>query len=31
MTKRSHGDGGIDARGPNTWRLRYRSKANVIL
>src|SRR5262245_20068330 len=24
MTKRSHGDGGIDARGPNTWRLRYR-------
>src|SRR5262245_17073184 len=26
MTKRSHGDGGIDARGPNTWRLRYRTK-----
>jgi integrase len=26
MTKRrSHGDGGIDARGPNTWRLRYRA------
>jgi integrase len=22
--KRSHGDGGIDARGANTWRLRYR-------
>jgi integrase len=24
MTKRSHGDGGIDERGPNNWRLRYR-------
>ena len=24
MTKRSHGDGGIDERGPNTFRLRYR-------
>jgi integrase len=24
MTKRPHGDGGIDARGPNSWRLRYR-------
>ena len=22
--KRGHGDGGIDARGVNTWRLRYR-------
>jgi integrase len=22
--KRGYGDGGIDARGPNTWRLRYR-------
>src|SRR5216684_1088201 len=24
MAKRSHGDGGIDERGPNKWRLRYR-------
>jgi integrase len=24
MTKRSHGDGGIDQRGENSWRLRYR-------
>src|SRR5258705_454471 len=24
MSKRSHGDGGIDARGENSWRLRYR-------
>lgn len=24
MTKRSHGDGGMDERGPNKWRLRYR-------
>ena len=24
MTKRSHGDGGIDPRGENAWRLRYR-------
>lgn len=24
MTKRSHGDGGIDERGPNKYRLRYR-------
>jgi hypothetical protein len=25
MTKRrAHGDGGIDPRGPDTWRLRYR-------
>jgi integrase len=24
MSKRAHGDGGIDARGPDTWRLRYR-------
>jgi integrase len=24
MTKRSHGDGGIDQRGPDIWRLRYR-------
>src|SRR6516165_4612462 len=23
-SKRAHGDGGIDARGDNTWRLRYR-------
>src|SRR6516165_8671097 len=23
-SKRGHGDGGIDARGENTWRLRYR-------
>ena len=23
-SKRGHGDGGIDARGLNTWRLRYR-------
>src|SRR5262245_58242535 len=23
-TRRDRGDGGIDARGPNTWRLRYR-------
>ena len=22
--KRGHGDGGIDARGENTWRVRYR-------
>jgi hypothetical protein len=26
MTKRSYGDGGIDARGRDTWRLRYRVK-----
>jgi integrase len=25
MNKRGHGDGGIDERGPNTWRLRYRA------
>jgi integrase len=25
-SKRHHGDGGIDARGPDTWRLRYRIK-----
>jgi integrase len=24
--RRDHGDGGIDARGPDTWRLRYRVK-----
>ena len=24
MTKRAHGDGGIDQRGENSWRLRYR-------
>ena len=24
MTRRSHGDGGIDRRGENSWRLRYR-------
>src|SRR6516164_814008 len=24
MTTRSHGDGGIDQRGPDIWRLRYR-------
>jgi len=24
MTKRAHGDGGIDPRGENYWRLRYR-------
>jgi integrase len=24
MTKRGYGDGGIDERGPNNWRLRYR-------
>jgi integrase len=24
MIKRSHGDGGLDDRGPNKWRLRYR-------
>ena len=29
MSKRSHGDGGIDARGPNTWRLRYRIKGKL--
>ena len=23
-TRRGHGDGGIDARGDNVWRLRYR-------
>lgn len=26
MKRRDHGDGGIDARGPDTWRLRYRIK-----
>jgi integrase len=26
MARRHHGDGGIDARGPDTWRLRYRIK-----
>jgi integrase len=24
MSKRGHGDGGLDERGPNKWRLRYR-------
>jgi integrase len=26
MARRHHGDGGIDARGPDAWRLRYRIK-----
>jgi integrase len=30
MTKRSHGDGGIDERGPNKWRLRYRANGKRI-
>jgi integrase len=30
MTKRSHGDGGIDERGPNNWRLRYRANGKRV-
>jgi integrase len=30
MTKRSHGDGGIDERGPNQWRLRYRANGKRV-
>src|SRR5262245_2327375 len=30
IKRRSHGDGGIDPRGPDTWRLRYRIKGNRI-
>jgi integrase len=30
MNKRGHGDGGIDERGPNKWRLRYRVNAKRV-